>query len=150
MNFRNIVIMMSKFGTKSERCNIKFYVFLGILIITFYFIGNMGVDKFKKNVKFAPAKVTSDFHYKNTFGGAGYDLLYYVNNKEYKRTISKGTFLKGRTYLVAYDSQNFSLGTLFDIDITDSLYQYPKNGWTLKEIPFKVDTVYIKKKINEL
>lgn len=82
---------MSKFGTKSERGNIKFYVFLGILIITFYFIGNMGVDKFKKNVKFAPAKVTSDFHYKNTFGGAGYDLLYYVNNKElvvhYKKVI---------------------------------------------------------------
>ena len=72
------------------------------------------------------------------------------NNKEYKRTISKGTFLKGRIYLVAYDSKSFSLGTLFDIDITDSLYQYPKNGWTLKEIPFKVDTVYIKKKINEL
>lgn len=104
----------------------------------------------KKNAKFAPAKVTSDFHYKKTFGGAGYDLLYYVNNKKYKRTISKGTFIKGRTYLVAYDSQNFSLGTLFDIDITDSLYQYPQNGWTLKEIPFKIDTVYIKKKIEEL
>jgi hypothetical protein len=39
---------------------------------------------------------------------------------------------------------------LLEINITDSLNQSCINGWTLKEIPFKVDTIYIKKKINEL
>ena len=150
MNFGNIVIMMSKFGSKSERGNIKFYVFLGTLIITFYFLGNMGVDKFKKNVKFAPAKVTSDFHYKNTFGVSGYDYIFILNGKLYNRTESKGNFIKENYYLVAYDSTSPKSTQLLEINITDSLNQSCINGWTLKEIPFKVDTIYIKKKINEL
>lgn len=150
INFGNIVIMMSKFGSKSERGNIKFYVFLGTLIITFYFLGNMGVDKFKKNVKFAPAKVTSDFHYKNTFGGSGYDYSFILNGKLYNRTQSKGNFIKENYYLVAYDSTSPKSTQLLEINITDSLNQSCINGWTLKEIPFKVDTIYIKKKINEL
>ena len=150
INFGNLVIMMSKLGTKSERGNIKFYVFLGTLIITFYFLGNMGVDKFKKNVKFAPAKVTSDFHYKNTFGGAGYDYSFILNGKLYNRTQSKGNFIKENYYLVAYDSTSPKSTQLLEINITDSLNQSCINGWTLKEIPFKVDTIYIKKKINEL
>ena len=43
INFGNLVIMMSKFGSKSERGNIKFYVFLGTsanlsLVSTFSFL----------------------------------------------------------------------------------------------------------------
>ena len=101
-------------------------------------------------IDFLSLKVTSDFHYKNTFGGAGYDYSFILNGKLYNRTESKGNFIKGNYYLMAYDSTSPKSTQLLEINITDSLNQSCINGWTLKEIPFKVDTIYIKKKINKL
>lgn len=127
-----------------------FWIFFIFLTVILYYYKNIGNKSFKKHTKYTVATVISDFHYKKTNSSAGYDYIFKLNNKIYERGSSNGNFIKNRKYLLAYDSTNLRFLNLFNIDITDSLYKYPKNGWTLKEIPFKVDTVYIKNKINEL
>ena len=121
-----------------------------LLIISLLIFGILGNRSFQKHTKYTVAKVISDYHYRNTRGGSGYDYSFILNGKLYNRTESKGNFIKGNYYLMAYDSTSPKSTQLLEINITDSLNQSCINGWTLKEIPFKVDTVYIKKKINEL
>jgi hypothetical protein len=67
----------------------------------------------------------------------------------YNRGASRGVFKKGNKYLAVYDSLNPKSGELLLIDITDKIYKEPFNGWKLKDIPFKVDTIAVKKMLNE-
>lgn len=123
------------------------YLLLIVCIIFFYTLGTYGKHSLIKNAKFTVATVVSDFHYKNTFGGAGYDYIYFVNNVKYKGG-SRGNFFKGQKYLVVYDTTNTSRH-LLEFNLTDSIYTLPPNGWKLNEIPFKIDTMLIKKKLEE-
>lgn len=105
---------------------------------------------FKKNTKYSIAKVISNYHGRHTFGGAGYDYIFYINHKTFKATDGMdGDFKKGNKYLVAYDSISVRKKML-KINITDSTFIPPKNGWRLEEIPFKVDRTYIRKEIEKI
>lgn len=109
--------------------------------------GDIGHKSFQKHTKYTVATVVSDFHYRKTSGGAGYDLIFKLKGITYKRTASTGQFIKNNRYLAAYDSLDPKSGQLLDINVTDFIYAYPKNGWKLKEIPFKVDSLDIKRQL---
>ncbi|SKC07944.1 hypothetical protein SAMN05660477_02845 [Soonwooa buanensis] len=114
---------------------------LMICIIVLYVWSHSG----KANWKFIDATVTSEFRYKSTSRGAGYDYVFYLNGKKYSRVESQGNFWTGYKYLAAYDSLDPESGTLLQINITDFKFSSPRNGWKLKEIPFPVDSLQIKK-----
>lgn len=113
-------------------------------MIILYIWSILGNRSFLKHIKYIPATVSSDFHYKNTCGCSGYDYSFYLNSRKYLRGTSKGEFIKGRKYLAAYDSLNPSSGKLLEIDITDSIYKVPENGWKLEDIPINIDTIFVK------
>lgn len=125
-----------------KRYEIIFYI---IIVLVFYIIISFFAKKDKssllKNIKFTVAIIESDFHYKRTSGGAGYDFIYYVNNIPYHRTVSRGNYKTYGKYLIAYDSLKPRNYEIFNhIEITDSMYSSPDNGWKIDKIPFKVNT----------
>jgi len=124
--------------------NTVIWIIFALSIIVIYIWSSAGKKQFLEHTKFTGAIVVSDFHYKNTSGGAGYDYEFYLKNLKYSRTASVGTFAKGRRYLAAYDSLVPTSGKLLEIDITEFKYDIPDNGWKLKDIPIKLDTIYIK------
>lgn len=116
-----------------------------IIVVVFYFVISFFAEKDKssllKNIKFTEAIIKSDFHYKNTSGGAGYDFIYYVNHIPYHRTVSRGNYKTYGKYLIAYDSLEPRNYEIFNhIEITDSTYSSPENGWRIDKIPFKVNS----------
>jgi len=128
--------------------NTVIWVIFALTVIVLYVYGNESRKQLLKNSKYTEAIVMSDFHYKNTSEGAGYDYEFYLKNLKYSPTESVGTFAKGRKYLAAYDSLNPTSGQLLEVDITEFKYDTPDNGWRLKDIPIKLDTAYIKKMLN--
>lgn len=125
-----------------------------ILIVTFfiimYFFDKYRADSLKNNYKFTVAKITSDFHYKNG-NGTGCDFIYYIENREYTGAVDTRNVIKGKCYLIAYDSSGKTNRTqFFENIIIPKNINIPLEGWSLKGIPFKVDTISIKKKIEEL
>ena len=128
--------------------NTVIWIIFALSVIVIYIWSSAGEKQFLEHTKFTEAIVVSDFHYKNTYGGAGYDYEFYLKNLKYSRTASVGSFAKGRKYLAAYDSLNPTSGQLLEVDITEFKYDTPDNGWRLKDIPIKLDTAYIKKMLN--
>jgi hypothetical protein len=126
------------------RKNTVILIIFALFVIVLYVYGNESRKQLLKHSKYTEAIVVSDFHYKNTFGGAGYNYTFYLKNLKYSRTESIGNFIKGRKYLAAYDSLNPTSGQLLEVDITEFKYDIPDNGWKLKDIPIKLDTTYIK------
>jgi len=60
-------------------------------------------------------------------------------------------FKKGENYLIVYDSTFPKSSILFEeVKVTDSTYTLPKNGWNLRDIPFKVDTLAIKEEVKKI
>ena len=124
--------------------NTVIWIIFALSVIVIYIWSSIGSKQFLEHTKFTEAIVVSDFHYKNTSGGAGYDYEFYLKNLKYSRTASVGTFAKGRRYLAAYDSLDPTSGQLLEVDITEFKYDSPDNGWRLKDIPIKLDTTRIK------
>lgn len=99
------------------------------------------------NLKYTIGTVSSDrFYSKST--GDGFDYEFHTQNG-IKKPHSDGSLIKGRKYLVAYDSINIKNGFIIldSYDITDSLKKKDineKEGWAIDKIPFGVD----KKKLN--
>ncbi|WP_126653200.1 hypothetical protein [Chryseobacterium aureum] len=101
-----------------------------------------------KNLKYTTGTISTDrFYSKST--GDGYDYEFYTQ-KGIKETHADGNFIKGRKYLVVYDSVNIKNGFMIleGYDITDSLKNKNINereGWSIDKIPFGFD----KKSLNE-
>ena len=117
------------------------------LVVYAYYRGK----SFRKYPKYTIATISSDFHYRKTGKGSGYDYTYTINNKKYEGTNPKGYFKKGESYLIVYDSTFPKSSILFEkVNVTDSTYTLPKNGWNLRDIPFKVDTLTIKEEVKKI
>lgn len=132
---------------------IKTFVFIccSIIFCVLIYKDYLEYLSFKKNTKYSIAKVISNYHGRHTFGGAGYDYIFYINHKTFNATDgTNGDFIKGNKYLVAYDSISVHKKKLLKINITDSIFTFPKNGWRLDEIPFKVDTAYTRKETEKI
>lgn len=132
---------------------IKTFIFIccSIIFCVLIYKDYLEYLSFKKNTKYSIAKVISNYHGRHTFGGAGYDYIFYLNNKTFNATDgTDGDFKKGNKYLVAYDSISVYKKKLLKINVTDSIFITPKNGWRLEEIPFRVDTSYIRKETEKI
>ena len=117
------------------------------LVVYAYYRGK----SFREHPKYTIAAISSDFHYRKTGKGSGYDYTYTINGKKYEGTNPKGYFKKGETYLIVYDSTFPKSSILFEkINVTDSTYTLPQNGWNLRDIPFKVDTLAIKEEVKKI
>lgn len=131
----------------------KNIVLLGLIIIFFvsaYYFNKYRTNSLQNHYRFSIAEVTSDFHYKN-WNGTGSDFIYYVKNKKYKGGVNSRNVIKGTKYLIAYDNSGKTNRTEFfeNIIIPENI-KPPIEGWSLEEIPFNVDTVFIKKKLEKL
>ncbi|WP_345425833.1 hypothetical protein, partial [Actinomycetospora chlora] len=124
-------------------------IFMSIVIVVLLLMIFFGEKSFLKHTKYTIATITSDFHYRQTTKGAGTDFIFFLNNKKIKSGSSTGTFIKGDNYLIAFDSLHPNNNSIFQVNVTDSIYVYPKNGWKLKEIPFKVDTTALKRQLKK-
>lgn len=101
-----------------------------------------------KNSKYTIGEVTSDSYGDRRYK-KGNDYKFSYGDAIRKTGHQDGEFIKGRKYLVVYDSTDLRNGYLLldKFDITDSLqkYQIYKNydyydiGWSLQKIPFKYD-----------
>ena len=114
-----------------------------LLIISLLIFGILGNRSFQKHTKYNIAKVISDYHYRNTRGGSGYDYSFILNGKLYNRTESNGNFIKGNYYLVAYDSTSPKSTQLLEINITDSEGIKFVGGESLELIKGEVKTIEI-------
>ena len=130
---------IEKWLNKNEK---KIKIIAGIVIILMLL---------REHPKYTIATISSDFHYRKTGKGSGYDYTYTINGKKYEGTNPKDYFKKGETYLIAYDSAFPKSSILFEkINVTDSTYTLPQNGWNLRDIPFKVDTLAIKEEVKKI
>jgi len=130
----------------------KYLVVILLLFVYFLFIRQKTKQEnynLNKRTKFTVATITSDFHYRQTTKGAGTDYKYNVRNIIFDSGSSTGTFIKGDKYLIAFDSLHPNNNKIFQINVTDSIYIYPKNGWKVKDIPFKIDTTALKKELTK-
>lgn len=98
-----------------------------ILYIKFSDIARLN-KKMLKNLKYTTGIIVTDIFYSKS-SGDGNDYEFYTQNGV-KRTHIKGYFLKGRKYLVVYDSVNIrnEFMILEGYDVTDSLKNKNING----------------------
>ena len=121
-----------------------------ILIFVYgYFYTRFNNNSLRQNYLFTVATVNSDFHYRKTGKGAGNDFTFILNGKQITGTFN-GEVVKNKKYLIIYDSSRNCCAYLFeDIKIPQNI-KIPIQSCKLKEIPFKIDTIYIKKRIEDL
>ena len=120
-------------------------LFLILLIpIFFWGLSYYWLENRIKNSKFTIGQISSEWHTKSTFKNFGVDYEYKINDKTYSKQISVD-LRKGNKYLVVYDSlspKNAVLIPEYDMNI----YNSPKNGWNINELPIKINLDLIKGK----
>ncbi|MGD1320675.1 hypothetical protein [Chryseobacterium sp. 2R14A] len=102
-----------------------------------------------KNSKYTIGTATTDWHQKNN-NGVGTDYTYYFKDLKYSSTTNY-SYKKGDSFLIIFDSlkpKNSIVLSIYPIENLQDL-KVPKNGWKYKEVPFKIDTIQIRKKLTE-
>lgn len=92
--------------------------------------------------KYTVAVIVSDWHHKNN-NGVGVDYEYMVNNKKYSNTLNVNV-KKDERYLLIFDSLKPKNNVLLDVYPIYETVNPPTDGWTLSELPLKVDTAEIR------
>ncbi len=128
-----------------------FIILLGFIISIFiavYINGIYEMKNIKNNAKFTVANIVSDWHYTNTKGGPGTDIVYWVKNKKIEG-ICEYNLRKGTKYLVMYDSlKPYHFLLLGHHQLPDSI-KSPKNGWKFSQVPISIDSIQIKEYVEK-
>ncbi len=101
-----------------------------------------------KNQKFTIGEISSEWHTKTTNKTFGIDYSYVVKNKKYVGQTKENLKISEK-YLVVFDSLNPNNATLIS---EYGLNNYKSNfdGWTFKNVPFKIDSIFVMTKLKTL
>ncbi|MBM7419070.1 hypothetical protein M2254_000576 [Chryseobacterium sp. BIGb0186] len=132
----------------------KYYLILLVLVIGFIIFGfiheKMWIKQMLKNSKYTIGIATTDWHQKNN-NGTGTDYKYHFKDLDYF-SITSYSYKKGDSFLIIFDSlkpKNNQVLWLYPIENYLIDLKVPKDGWKYNDVPFKIDSVEIRKKLTE-
>ncbi|HEX7870721.1 MAG TPA: hypothetical protein VF455_11480 [Chryseobacterium sp.] len=120
------------------------------LIIFGFMHEKMWIRKMLKNSKYTIGVATTDWHQKNN-NGVGTDYIYYLKDLKYSSTTNY-SYKKGDSFLIIFDSikpKNSIVLSIYPIENYLRDLKIPKDGWKYSEVPFKIDSNQIRKKLTE-
>lgn len=132
----------------------KYHLVILVLVIGIVIFGllyeKIWITQILKNSKYTIGVATTDWHQKNN-NGVGTDYKYHFKNLDYFSTTSY-SYKKGDLFLIIFDSlkpKNSQVLSFYPVENYLIDLKIPKNGWKYNDVPFKIDSVEIRKKMTE-